>query len=381
MLNKTSSTTIQQKSSTSQPPKSAPIPSSSTKPDFKTSTSISGSQLTHRYRSGASRTPALNLQSEVNQLHKDPRISSENYSAYITTDQEPSIYFPTFFMDDELGKHYCQRMQTLTERRNSQSSISSIRQKSSMDFSTHHPPVSRSNSGSDHSKTPVHLPELPPNVPSFDMVPPYPPPPLGTPLESPGLVEARQRSDSGAEASFNEKLKSLSSKINSIFEKNQSQLPYSAPPQQKMSTFEEDLQRLKLKKLPGAKSCDSSQSTTPTSKLSDTAKPAITSSSSRLTINIPASTSNSSTPVVGSPALQHQPTPSPAANANSGRSMSFTQTGNQSMTETPPVTSLAPRSSSYNFTTSPASSSLPLPPQPPTLQMTSPKADKILSPV
>jgi hypothetical protein len=87
--------------------------------------------------------------------------------------------------------------------------------------------------------------------------------------------------------------------------------------------------------------------------------------------------------MIGSPAIQPYLTQSPAANLtqNSGRSMSFTQQNSQISAETQSTTYMTQRSMSYGFanTTSPAG--LPLPPQPPTLQMTSPQTEKILSPV
>lgn len=376
----TSQTTVQQKKSI-HPPKSAPTGSNS-KPDFKTSNN--GTQLYHQYRNSFTRITTLNLKTEPDRYETDPRSSNENYRVYIATDREPPIYFPSFYLDDEMGKQYCQRMQTLSlQRRNSQSSSSGTTPAWQKSDSVPHPPISRSNSGSDHSKTPA-----PDNMsfglPGFDMplVPPYPPPPLGTPLESPGPIETRQRSDSAADTNyFTERLQSISSKVSSLTGRSSTQVPFSAPPQQKPTTFEEDLQRFQMKLSSVTKSTDSSQPTTPVS----TVKPSTT-PSSRLTINIPASTSSSSTPVVGSPALHsQQPTPSPATSVpnSGGRSMSFSQQNNPMTSETLPATStgFGPRSSSYNFASS-NTNTLPLPPQPPTnLSLASPRAEKTVSPV
>lgn len=268
------------------------------------------------------------------------------------------------------------RMPIISQRRNSHTTSHS-RQKS--DF---HPAISRSSSGSDHGRTPSSGIEMPLGFLSFDMplVPPYPPPPLGTPLESPGLIDIRHRSDSNADlGSFSDRHQPKVS--SSIAQQSQFNLiQTSVPSSQRQTTFEEDLQRVKMRISSVAKSSDSSHP--PTSKSNDGRKPA-----GRLTINIPAPTSNSSTPNIASPAFQSQdptPGPTPGISTISNRSMSFSQQGNLSSCETPlPSVASTPRSSSCNFVISPASSSLPLPPpQPPTLQMTSPRtSEKILSPV
>ncbi|KAI6184486.1 hypothetical protein M3Y97_00601500 [Aphelenchoides bicaudatus] len=401
---RTKSTTVQQKHSI---PKSAPT-GSSNKPDFK----AAATTLIHHYWNTYSKTNGFNVKSESDRNYPDPRLNNENYRTYTSADQEPGVYFPSFFLDDEFGRQYCHRMQNVaTQRRNSQASstnttnsanaINSANSANAINSTSttnvappwikpestpihhHHPSISRSNSGSDHSKTPANIFEMPIGLPGIGMplTFPFPPPPPGMPLESLNPMEVRQRSDSNADNNyFNERLQSISSKVNSITGRTSVHTPTFPipPPLQQKPSIEDDLQRFKLKlNYPAAKSGDSSQSSTPTLISKN-----LTTPPSRLTINIPASTSNSSTPNIGSPALHsQQPTPSPASlSATSvGRSMSFSQ-NNLPTVETPPITSsgLGPRSSSYNFANS--SNSLPLPPQPPTLQLSSARSDKVLSP-
>ncbi|KAI6193993.1 hypothetical protein M3Y96_01077900 [Aphelenchoides besseyi] len=342
-----------------------------------------------RYRENCSRA-----QCNVSELEgvapPDPRVNNENYTMISNLDDHPLICFPSFYLDDERGKSFCHRIHSSLSpsisRRTSQPGISTSRRPTdSMDAHRSHPTISRTTSSGSVDGKPNDVNSTEDSI-LHPLSFPFPPPPLGTVIES---TEVKLRSDHNLapkSSSFNERLQLINSKVDSISGRISSTT--SGP----TMSFEESLQRIKMRTKNFSRPSSELNLNTTSSVTSPCPTVDGTKPSSRLTINIPPMSSAASTPNVASPAFApfppnlHQPPPpiaSPAASlsGNSSRSMSFTQAVPMTIETSPSVIGLAPRSASYAFTPSPAAP-LPLPPQPPQLQNTTsvPQSPSVLSP-